>query len=725
MVAEIIVSSNANELNRTFDYNIPQDLHVTIGMRVLVPFARRKEPEIGYVINIKEASEYNCKSIVRVVDNVFDETRLSLAKYMSKKYFCNISDTIKLLVPPGTGSDVDNMHSKQERWVKLKNIDIDVSIVKTEKQKRVVEFLLQNVEAPASEVAIFTDVSRDVLAGMQKKEIIEFYNKEVRRNPFFGKRVKPDQKFDLNQEQANVISHIDIAKHDKYLIHGITGSGKTEVYLQLIEKVLLAGKTALVLVPEISLTPQITDRFIARFGNVIAILHSKLSIGERYDEWQKIKKGEAKIVIGARSAVFAPLDNIGVIIIDEEHDSSYKSDMNPKYDTREVALFLAKAFNAPLVLGSATPDVKTYYSAQKGEIKLLKLTKRATNQVMPDISVVDMREELATGNRTIFSRKLYNEINANLAKKEQVMLFLNRRGYSTFVMCRDCGEAIKCDECDISMTYHHTVDRLICHYCGRTQGIPSECPKCKSKNIRYFGSGTQKVEEEIKKYFPQASVLRMDVDTTKNKNGHEKILNEFRDKKIDILLGTQMITKGHDFENVTLVGILAADGAMHISDYRANERTYQLLTQTIGRAGRGDKKGRAVVQTYMPDEFSIVASQKQSYEEFYNVEINMREKLNYPPFCDIIISIISGEVEEEVINDAELLHRIFSMHFKALSPIPAPISKINGSYRWRIIIKEKLDDDKRNWLMDDLEKFYELQKSNTKLSFDINPNSMS
>lgn len=591
MIAEVIVNSNANELNRVFDYEIPENMNVSIGTRVLVPFARRKEPEIGYVTKIKESSEYKCKEISRVVDKIFDEKHFELAKFISERYFCTLSDSIKLLVPPGTSSNVDNMKAKTERWIRLNTENLDVSKIKSDKQMRVINFLQENVEAPVIEVMEFADVSRDVFTTLQKKGIVTFFNLEVQRNPFYGKQVEKSERLNLNDEQKNVLENIDISRYDEYLIYGVTGSGKTEVYLQLIEKVLNAGKNALVLVPEISLTPQITDRFISRFGDVIAILHSRLSIGERYDEWRKIRDGKARIVIGARSAIFAPLDKIGALIIDEEHDSSYKSEMNPKYETKEVAKYLCQMYDCPLVLGSATPDVKTFYDTKNGKIKLLTLYHRISKLGLPKIEILDMRNELATGNRTIFSRKLYSEINQNIAAKEQTMLFLNRRGYSTFIMCRECGYVVKCEKCDIAMTYHLTEGRLICHYCGRTFEPPTICPNCKSKSIRYFGSGTQKVEHEINKYFPKASVIRMDVDTTRTKNAHEKILNEFKNKKIDILLGTQMITKGHDFENVTLVGVLAADSSMNINDYRASERTFQLLTQAVRKGWKRFKKG--------------------------------------------------------------------------------------------------------------------------------------
>ena len=465
---------------------------------------------------------------------------------------------------------------------------------------------------------------------------------------------------------------------------------------------------------------------MARFGRIIAILHSKLSNGERFDEWRRIKNGDARIVIGARSALFAPIDNIGIIIIDEEHDSSYKSETTPKYDARDVAKRIGKAYNSCIVLGSATPDIRSYYNAiQNKEIKLLQLNERISSYGLPKVQIIDMRNELANGNKTVFSRALYDEIQKNLDSKEQTILFLNRRGYSTFVMCRDCGYVVKCDNCDVSMTYHITRNKLICHYCGFEKKPVSICPQCGSNNIRYFGTGTQKIETQINKFFPNASVIRMDVDTTQTKNAHEIILNKFKNEKIDILLGTQMITKGHDFSNVTLVGVLAADSSINIGDYRAEERTFQLLTQVAGRSGRGDKIGRAIIQTYMPDDFSIQMAQKQDYISFYKQGIKVREKLNYPPFCDIIIAVIVGEKENEVIEDANKIYNIFKEHFEIYAPMPAPISKINDLYRWRVLMKAKVDDKTIQQINFCLDNFQRVKNADTKLNFDINPNNMS
>ncbi len=678
---------------------------------------------MGYVVNLKETSEYKCKSIVKVIDRVFDEEKLELAKWMSQKYFCNLADAIRLLVPPGTTTNVDRVKAKTEKHIYLKE-SVDLSKVKSDKQRKVIDFLKDNVSAPKAVLKEMLDVSDAILKTLEKNEVIEIRDIEVGRDPFWNKKVDSDVAPTLTEEQRQVVESIDINGYSKNLIYGVTGSGKTEVYLRLIKKVLDSGKNAIVLVPEISLTPQITNRFLARFGDVVAILHSGLSLGERYDEWKKIKSNKCRIVIGARSAIFAPLSNIGIIIIDEEHDTSYKSETSPKYDAKEVADYVAVTEEIPLVMGSATPDIVTYYKALNGEINLFELKNRVSKFGLPEVEIVDMREELATGNKTVFSRKLYYAMKEAIKNKEQIMLFLNRRGYSTFIMCRDCGYVVKCEDCDVSMTYHLDSNKLVCHYCGKTKDVMSTCPSCGSQNIRYFGSGTQKIEVEIKKYFPEASVIRMDVDTTRVKGGHEKILTKFKDEKIDILLGTQMIAKGHDFSNVTLVGILAADSSLNIGDYRANERTFQLLTQMAGRAGRGAKKGTAIIQTYMPDEFSINAAKEQDYERFYATEINMREKLNYPPFCDIIVSIISGTDEEKVRCEANKLYEVLHKQFNVYTPVPAPISKINNEYRWRVLLKEEIDYDKLKVFHELISVFYNQKDNEVKVSIDVNPNNM-
>lgn len=606
MIAEVILNSNAKQLNRVFDYEIPSELapEIKLGARVLVPFSNRKELEEGFVVNIKEKSDYKVKSIVNINANYLDEKSISLARWMAERYFCNVSDCIKLMLPPGTTTKIleNRVKEKNANFVYLKKSvedieqDIQNKKVKSEKQIRALEFLINNEGVIISDLETFADVSKAVLNTLLKNGYIEIVEKQIERNPFVNKNIKKDSSFVLNEEQQKAYNAVSDAIEDnfnsEFLLFGVTGSGKTEVYLQLIEKVLNEGKTSLMLVPEIALTPQTVDRFIARFGEGnIAVLHSKLSMGERYDQWNKIKKDEAKIVIGARSAIFAPIQNLGLIIMDEEHDQSYKSETTPKYHAREIARYLAKENSISLVLGSATPDLETFYKTQTGEIKLLELTKRANNAKLPNVEIVDLRNELEQGNKTMISGKLYKAIKENLQNNKQTILFLNRRGFSTFVMCRECGHTIKCKNCDITLTYHANSKKLKCHYCGYEEEIAKECPECHSKNIKYFGAGTQKLEEQIHLLFPEASTIRMDVDTVTKKNSHEEILNKFKKDNINILIGTQMVVKGHHFPNVTLVGVIAADTSLNIDDFKANEHTFQILTQ-VARTSRKRKTTR-------------------------------------------------------------------------------------------------------------------------------------
>ena len=536
MIAEVIIDRTAKKLNRTFDYNIPKELEelVIVGSSVLVPFGKAKKLEEAYVIGIKQSSEFEVKDIIKVNHNLTDN-QIRLAKWMAKKYFCNVSECIKLMSAPG---------SKRKNEVKDKTIntiylkksieEIDLELytgkIKSEKQKRALEFIKDNEGVTAIEVEMFTDCSKSILKTLEKNGYLEFIEKKVERDPLENKTIEKTSKLKFTEEQEEAFNQINKAiqenKNEEFLLYGVTGSGKTEIYLQLIEKVLEKGKNSIMLVPEISLTPQTINRFISRFGKEeIAVLHSKLSIGERYDEWNKIKAGNAKIIIGARSAIFAPTDNIGIIIIDEEHDSSYKSESSPRYNAKEIASVLGKNSNFPVVLGSATPDVTTYYNATKGNITMLTLTKRANNSSLPEVKIVDLKQELAQGNRSILSMELYEEIQKNLKNKKQTILFLNRRGFSTFIMCRECGYTVKCRNCNIGMTYHRFENKLKCHYCGYEERVVTTCPQCKSSKIRYFGTGTQKIEEEVKKIFPNASTIRMDVDTVTKKNSHEEILD--------------------------------------------------------------------------------------------------------------------------------------------------------------------------------------------------------
>ena len=502
--------------------------------------------------------------------------------------------------------------------------------------------------------------------------------------------------------------------------------------MQLIEKVLEQGKSSILLVPEISLTPQMVDRFIRRFGEEkIAVLHSKLSIGERYDEWRRIQKGVAQIVIGARSAVFAPVKDLGIIIIDEEHDTSYQSEMSPRYDAKEVARKMAKEKEVPLVLGSATPSMTTYYQAQKGNIALLELTKRANSSHLPTVDIIDMREQLAKGNRSMLSTQLYTAVEENLKNKRQTILFLNRRGYSTFIMCRDCGYTLKCKNCDITLTYHLRENKLKCHYCGYEEKPSTICPNCQSRNIRYFGSGTQKLEEEIHKIFPMATTIRMDTDTVSKKNGHEVILEKFKNENIDILIGTQMVVKGHHFPNVTLVGVMAADGSLNIEDFRANERTFQILTQVAGRAGRENLPGKVIVQTYNPDSLAIQYAAKQDYKAFYQAEIGIRKQLKYPPFCDIIMIGIQGKDENKVMEIAQNLYEYYKTKMQEQKlgillyrPVASPITQIKKQFRFRILIKCLYDEKIRDFLQQGLDFIQKKTKDETRVMIEINPSNM-
>ena len=748
MIAEIIINRSAKKLNRTFDYNIPQELEelVMIGSTVLVPFgktAKGKEANLeeGYVVNIKEKTTYEVKDIVQIKHNL-TESQIELAKWMANRYFCNVSDCIKQMLTPGTKGKQENnkVQDKKIQVVYLKKeieeieFEISENIIKSEKQKKILQFLKNNEGATVPEIEMFTSGTRAIVKTLEKNGYIEIVEKKVERNPLENKNLEKTENLKLTLEQQNAFDQItnkmEIKQYEEFLIHGVTGSGKTEVYLQLIGKALEQNKTAIVLVPEISLTPQMIDRFISRFNKEeIAVLHSKLSIGERYDEWNKIKAGNAKIVIGARSAIFAPLENIGVIIIDEEHDSSYKSEAVPKYDAKEIAKKIAKENNCPLVLGSATPDLNTYYKAKQGNIKLLELTKRANNSDLPTVQIVDLKTELANGNRSMLSIALHNAIEKNLEEKRQTILFLNRRGFSTFIMCRECGYTVKCKNCNISLTYHQYENKLKCHYCGYEQNVVTVCPECHSTKIRYFGTGTQRLEQEINKVFPNATTIRMDKDTVTKKNSHEDILNKFRDENIDILIGTQMIVKGHHFPNVTLVGVVAADSSLNIDDYRANERTFQILTQVAGRAGREKLKGQVIIQTYNPDNFAIQCAKNQDYKEFYKTEIALRQQLMYPPFKDIILINFNGLSESEIKKVSlevykYLMENLNLDEFKVMKPMPSPIDRIQNHIRWRMIVKGNMTADANQVFNNCLKLIYDKNYKNTRVTIDVNPNSM-
>ncbi|MBM7647183.1 primosomal protein N' (replication factor Y) [Bacillus ectoiniformans] len=601
-----------------------------------------------------------------------------------------------------------------------------------QKQKLVLAYISEQTKETisAKEIMEATGASNSTIKTLTDKGILFEEQQEIYRDPYEHANFRQTKPLDLTDQQAKaiepIINTINKNTHDTFLLYGVTGSGKTEIYLQSIQRVLEKGKEAIVLVPEIALTPQMVNRFKGRFGDDVAVLHSGLSVGEKYDEWRKIQRKEVKVVVGARSAVFAPFENLGIIIIDEEHETSYKQEENPRYHAREAAIKRASHYSCPVILGSATPSLESFARAQKGVYQLLTLSKRMNDQALPDVNIIDMREELREGNRSMFSRTLFEKLEDRIAKGEQTVLFLNRRGHSSFVMCRDCGYVAGCPNCDISLTYHRHSHHMKCHYCGYEERVPNICPECQSEHIRYFGTGTQKVEEELGKLLPHARVVRMDVDTTSRKGSHEKLLRQFEEGKADILLGTQMIAKGLDFPNITLVGVLSADTMLHIPDFRSSEKTFQLLTQVSGRAGRHELSGEVVIQTYTPEHYSIQLAGKQNYDQFYEQEMMIRKMGNYPPFYYLALVTVS---HEDVMTASSVTEKItqfigsrISSQAIILGPVASPIPRINNRYRYQCLIKYKREP-KLNEALKKVTEHYTKQYKDKSLqvAVDVNP----
>jgi len=599
-----------------------------------------------------------------------------------------------------------------------------------EKQRQVLQYFVDNYhEVELKTLADDLHTGRPTIKALVDKNLLMEFDKEVYRDPFEHRTFERTKPLTLTEPQrqaiAPILDSIEQDQHKVFLLYGVTGSGKTEIYLQSIQEVIEKGQEAIVLVPEIALTPQMVHRFKGRFGDLVAVLHSGLSAGEKYDEWRKIQRKEVKVVVGARSAIFAPFENIGIIIIDEEHETSYKQEEMPRYHARDVAIERAKTYNCPVVLGSATPSLESFARAQKEVYQLLSLPHRMNNQAMPAVEIIDMREELRDGNRSMFSRKLFELLQDRINKKQQSVLFLNKRGHSSFVMCRDCGYVVNCPNCDISLTYHRVNEQMKCHYCGYESYVPKECPECSSEYIRYFGTGTQKVEEELGKILPEARVIRMDVDTTGRKGAHERLLTDFKDGKADILLGTQMIAKGLDFPNITLVGVLSADTMLHLPDFRASEKTFQLLTQVSGRAGRHVLPGEVVIQTYTPEHYSIELAGRQDYDLFYQREMLIRKLRHYPPFYYLALITVS---HENLINVVSATEKIVSyvrsqVSTKAvvLGPSASSIPRINNRYRYQCLIKYKREPNLTNTLKTILDQYQKDAKSGLQVSIDVNP----
>ena len=731
LFAEIIINSDALQIDKPFTYKVKEEYNdiIQVGHRVLVPFGMGNKKVEGFVIGLKCELNSDIKRIKQIIDILDEEPILSrddlkLIDFMRESYLCKYIDAIRTIIPVGL---LSGLKDKKKKVIVLKK-ELEGKLNEKENYINIMETIRNNN-------GVFTKseiINEYKFSTYSINKLIEegFLEVEEKASYRYNTRIYcGDERKILNDEQKFAFDKILNSKVKGYLLKGVTGSGKTEVYMNLVEEVLNNGKSAIVLVPEISLTPQMIERFKCRFGMDVALYHSKLSMGERFDEWYRLKRGDARLVIGARSALFLPLKDLGLIIVDEEHENTYKSDNNPKYDTKEIVEFLSEIKGCKYILGSATPSISSYYKSLKGEIELIEIKNRVDNIQLPEMNVVDMREELKAGNTSLISRKLEGEIIETLNRKEQIILFLNRRGFSTFVSCRSCGYVFKCPDCDTSMTYHKN-GYLICHYCGRAEKEVKICPKCNSKYVKFFGAGTERVETEIKKKFPKAKILRMDIDTTKSKGSHEKIYNAFKDEEADILIGTQMIAKGLDFKNVTLVGVLAADISLNIPDYRSGERTFQIITQVAGRAGRGDKAGRVIVQSYTPSNRILQYALDNNYEGLYQEEIQLRKIMNNPPFTDVFV-INAMSKDEEILKafmkdaKSEMENILLNSELVILGPVPCIINKIKENYRWQIIIKGKINKDLRSKIKDRLYQLYKNVYNEIRVNIDMNPNNMS
>ena len=717
MIAGVLVEISNKAVDKMFDYSIPSFLEnrVKEGIRVLVPFGKMKLE--GFVIEIKNNNTYDkkLKDILDVVDSdiVLNEELLELGKKIQKKTLASLISCYQVMLPKALKAKHGSVVPVRfDTFYRLrKNICLD-ELKFNASQLKIVELVCEKKIVVRKDLG---DISLSSLNTLVKKGVLEEVKKEhYRRNYEEGITFKHE----LIADQKKVVSQVTLDSPHTYLLYGVTGSGKTEVYMEIIDYYLNQGKTAIMLVPEISLTPQMVQRFQKRFGSKIAAIHSGLSDGEKYDEWRRIARGEASIVIGARSAIFAPLKNIGIIIIDEEHSDSYKqSNCNPRYQAKDIAKMRGEYHCCSVLLGSATPSLEAMARAQKGVYSLLKLPNRVNGKSMPKVEIVDMNREMKTI-RGHFSKKLVDAIQNCLDKKEQVILLLNRRGYSSFVMCKNCGYTFKCPNCDITLTYHKSSNTLRCHYCGYGEKRYFECPKCHEKALSNLGLGTQKIEEELSNLFPTSQILRMDYDTTSRKGMHEKMTNDFRDGKYDILLGTQMVAKGLDFSNVTLVGIINADTSLNIPDFRSSENTFSLLSQAAGRCGRSEREGFVIIQTFNPNHYAILFTKNHDYFSFYKQEMNIRRVLKYPPYFYLCNIKVSGKDSDFVLKEALKIKGELSRNLNniiILGPSTASVFKVNNIYRYNIILKYKIIDN----LCEVLERIDEHYKTVSKIHLEI------
>ena len=741
MYANIIIDISHEKLDKTFQYRIPEKLQgqLMVGMQVEVPFGNGAGRRTGYVVELTDTAEYEISKLKEikgiVAGSIAIESQLiALAAWMRKNYGATMNHALKTVLP------IKQKHGeKKQRFVclALQQKEAKEQLALFEKKHstaraRLLSHLIEQSPLPYEVATKQLNITAAVIRTMQGMGILTVHEQRSYRSPF-GEIRQNGERLNLNQEQTQVVEHIweDFKRghFQTYLLHGVTGSGKTAVYIELIERVVKSGRQAIVLIPEIALTYQTVVRFYQRFGERVSILNSKMSPGERYDQFERAKNGALDVMIGPRSALFTPFSKLGIIMIDEEHETSYKSETIPRYHARETAIERARMAGASVVLGSATPSIDSYYNAQIGNYKLLTLEKRIEEKPLPKCYTVDLREELKKGNRSILSEKLQELMEQRLREHQQTMLFINRRGMAGFVSCRACGHVMKCPHCDVSLS-QHSDGRLVCHYCGYARHMPKLCPECGSPYISGFKAGTQKIEQIVQKRFPQARVLRMDFDTTRNKDGYEKILSAFANQEADILVGTQMIVKGHDFPNVTLVGVLAADLSLHLSDFHAPERTFQLITQAAGRAGRGRLPGEVVIQTYSPDHYAIALAKKQDYRKFYETEITYRELMHYPPCGHMLVMLVTSHDEMTAYLSIELLAKKIRqakesgklLGLQMIGPAEASVAKVKDVYRKVLYFKHE-DYSVLVQIKDVLEQFVNRHREfrDVMIQFDFDP----
>lgn len=732
MYAKVIVDITNSEVDKVFDYKIPSFLPVSKGDMVLVPFGKRSI--MGFVLDIADISSYDESKIKEIKEillpQIIKSNILQLIHEMKTQYYLKYVDIIKLVIP----SEIRNgkIKTQFERNIRIKDFEKFEDYLKTIRRNSKNPVLVYNHltnKAEDNYTNLCKLYSSACINKLLELEILEetktIKNRLTQGTTYIQKNIT------LNAYQTNAINAILDSKYNTFLLHGVTGSGKTEVYINVIKKLLSEHKNAIMLVPEISLTPQMVNIFTSIFGKNIAVLHSGLSAGEKFDEWNRIYKNEVNIVIGARSAIFAPVENLGVIIIDEEHDNSYISDSNPRYETYKVAQIRAKYDNCPLVLGSATPNIDSYHKAITGEFNILELPVRANNKEMPPIEIVDMLPEFKSGNTTAFSARLVEELTNTINKQNQALIFINRRGFSSYISCRSCGYIPRCTECDITLSYHKECNELKCHYCGKRFRNITKCPECGSNEIKLCGIGTQRVVEDLQNLFTGVPIFRMDMDTTKTKNSHAKILSDFANTKPSILVGTQMIAKGHDFPQVDLVGILDADLSLFFGEYRASEKTFQLITQVAGRAGRSEIAGKVVLQTYFPKNYVYNLVANYNYKKFFDKEINLRKTTNFPPFAEIVRVLISNEQDYlakqcafELFTEFKKLKMEYRDEIYFLQAMQSPLSKLKNKYRYQIVVRYNITKSEEI-----LSKIYstidQVDNGTNSIFVELNPSSLS